>query len=237
MAPGGGQHRQGKQADTQPDPLTGLPGADHHVAAEQAPGHQRDTQAKPEPHVAKKGVVVGLFAGLLLFLLVCAVIEKLGSITGIAHGVNQRAGAGGAGNLGGAVGKIHVGVVHAGGVAQSAFDSAHTGGAGRPADAQLYGLCGAGVCFIRGVVVVCGQAVRIFGAVTRLHQCALKRASGCVAGHGHLLGWQVHDHTFHAANRFQRGGDGAAASLAGGAADGQGLGARLRRHGGSCEAI
>ena len=188
MAPGGGQHRQGKQADTQPDPLTGLPGADHHVAAEQAPGHQRDTQAKPEPHVAKKGVVVGLFAGLLLFLLVCAVIEKLGSITGIAHGVNQRAGAGGAGNLGGAVGKIHVGVVHAGGVAQSAFDGAHAGGAGRPADAQLYGLCGAGVCFIRGVVVVCGQAVRIFGAVTRLHQCALKRASGCVAGHGHLLG-------------------------------------------------
>ena len=134
MAPGGCQNRKSGNADCQPDPLTGLARAYHHVTAEQAPGHQGDAQAKPQPHVAQQLAVVRLLLGLLS--LIVALIGFAGAITGGLDGLYQGVETGVAADAGSAIRKVHVRLIDTGGVAQGAFNGAYAGRTGRPGNIE-----------------------------------------------------------------------------------------------------
>jgi len=136
MPAGGSEYGEGGNADAQPYPLADFPGANHHVATEQAPGHQRHAQAEPQPHVPQQLAVVCPLFGFLLIVVI--VTGFTGAISSVFHRLNQGVGAGGAGDLSGAVGKVHVRAVDAGCATQRAFNGAHAGRAGGAADVQLY---------------------------------------------------------------------------------------------------
>ncbi len=143
MAPGGGQHRQGQQADSQPDPLTGGAGLNHHVAAQQSPGHQRYAQPQAQPGMTQEAAIVLL---LLLFAgaIIIVVVHWAGAIARLLYCVDQGLGIRRAADSGGAVGKVHLCLVDPRGVAQGVFDGAYAGGAGGTGNGKLLFLIGAG---------------------------------------------------------------------------------------------
>ena len=129
-------HRQGDDADQQPGALGFR--RQRHAAAEQPPGHQRDTQRQPQRRLPAKALHVGACGLLLAFATFGLVLNHLGTVAGFFHRRYQCLRIGGAGDQRTALRQVDARVFNAGDALQRMLHFIDAAGAGHAAEQQLY---------------------------------------------------------------------------------------------------
>ncbi|SVK47370.1 Uncharacterised protein [Acinetobacter baumannii] len=143
--PAGEHHyRQGDDADQQPGALGFR--RQRHAAAEQPPGHQRNTQRQPQRRLPAKALHVGAGGLLLTFAAFGFVLNHLGAVAGFFHRRHQRLRIGGAGHQRAALRQVDARMLHAGNALQRLLHLIDAAGAGHAAEQQLYAVVRAVGC-------------------------------------------------------------------------------------------